>query len=310
MHWCISHILLSLGLSALQSVTTGPAQQRRMMAITSRQAPERVDVRAAPARSGSEPPPVRLRGVAKTFDNGFQAVDDADLDVRPGEFVSIVGVSGCGKSTLLRIIAGLITASRGSVEVLGTEVTRPRRDVGLMFQRPALLAWKTALENVLLPVGMHRRVTDDDLDEAMRLLDLFGLSGFEFRFPQQLSGGMQQRVALARLLMTGASVRLLDEPFGAVDELTREHLNLELLKIHDRDASATVLVTHNIFEAVLLSDRIVVMTPRPGTTAASVAVPLPRPRSWDMLQLPEFQRVAAEVRHRLVGQNPAAGESQ
>jgi NitT/TauT family transport system ATP-binding protein len=280
-----------------------------MMASTFRRARDPVVDASTTARSSDEARPIRLHGVAKTFDNGFEAVVDANLEVHPGEFVSIVGVSGCGKSTLLRIIAGLITASRGSVEVLGTEVTRPRRDVGLMFQRPALLAWKTSLENVLLPVGMHRRVTDADLDEAMRLLDLFGLSGFEFRFPQQLSGGMQQRVALARLLMTGASVRLLDEPFGAVDELTREHLNLELLKIHDRDSSATVLVTHNISEAVLLSDRIVVMTPRPGATTASIPVPLPRPRSWDMLQLPEFQRIAAEVRHRLVQPEPSGGAS-
>ena len=280
-----------------------------MMASTFRRSRDTVVDSSITARSSDEAPPIRLRSVAKTFDNGFEAVVDANLEVHPGEFVSIVGVSGCGKSTLLRVIAGLITASRGSVEVLGTEVTGPRRDVGLMFQRPALLAWKTALENVLLPVGMHRRVTDADLDEAMRLLDLFGLAGFEFRFPQQLSGGMQQRVALARLLMTGASVRLLDEPFGAVDELTREHLNLELLKIHDRDSSATVLVTHNIFEAVLLSDRIIVMTPRPGTTTASIPVSLPRPRSWDMLQLPEFQKIAAEVRHRLVRPEPSGGAS-
>ena len=269
------------------------------MAITVRRSNQQLgDVGDTGAAGGSDA--IRLHGVGKTFDNGFEALREADLEVRPGEFVSIVGVSGCGKSTLLRIIAGLVTPSHGSVTVHGTPVTGPRRDVGLMFQRPALLAWKTALENVLLPVGIHRRVTDADVTRAVGLLDLFGLEGFAFRFPQQLSGGMQQRVALARLLMTGASVRLLDEPFGAVDELTREHLNLELLKVHDQDSSATVLVTHNIFEAVLLSDRIVVMTPRPGTTAVDIPVPLPRPRSWDMLQLPEFQRIAAEVRHRLV----------
>jgi NitT/TauT family transport system ATP-binding protein len=281
-----------------------------MMASTFRRSRNSVVDASNTAHTSSEAPPIRLRDVAKTFDNGFQAVVDANLEVQAGEFVSIVGVSGCGKSTLLRIVAGLISASSGSVEVSGTTVTRPRRDVGLMFQRPALLAWKTALENVLLPVGIHRRVTAADLDRAMHLLDLFGLAGFEFRFPQQLSGGMQQRVALARLLMTGASVRLLDEPFGAVDELTREHLNLELLKIHDRDSSATVLVTHNIFEAVLLSDRIIVMTPRPGTTTASIPVPLPRPRSWDMLQLPEFQQIAAEVRHRLVRPDPSDGAAR
>lgn len=250
---------------------------------------------------------IRARGIAKTFENGFQAIDDADLEVDPGEFVSIVGVSGCGKSTLLRIIAGLVPTSRGSIEVRGTPVTAPRRDVGLMFQRPALLRWKTALENVLLPIELHRRTRESDIAEGMRLLALFGLEGFEFCFPEQLSGGMQQRVALARLLMTGASVRLLDEPFGAVDELTREHLNLELLKIHDQDSSATVLVTHNIFEAVLLSDRIIVMTPRPGTTASSIAVPLPRPRSWDMLQLPQFQQIVADTRQRLIRVDPSGG---
>jgi len=244
-------------------------------------------------------PAIELRGVGMTFDNGFHAVDGVDLTVQAGEFVSIVGVSGCGKSTLLRVIAGLVGASEGTVEVLGTNVLRPRRDVGLMFQRPALLDWKTALENVLVPVRLHRRVTTSDAEEAMRLLDLFGLDGFAHRFPRQLSGGMQQRVALARLHMTGAPVRLLDEPFGAVDEFTREHLNLQLLKVHEQGESATVLVTHNIFEAVLLSDRIVVMTPRPGRIAADIRVSLPRPRSIDMVQTPEFQAIALEARNRL-----------
>lgn len=246
-------------------------------------------------------PAIRLTDVAKTFENGFRAMQGIDLSIRPGEFVSLVGVSGCGKSTLLRVIAGLTSATQGSVEVLGTPVTRPRRDIGLMFQRSALLEWKTALENVLVPIGLHRRVTPADLAEAMRLLDLFGLDGFEHRFAPQLSGGMQQRVALARLIMTGASVRLLDEPFGAVDEFTREHLNLELLKVHEASLSTTVLVTHNIFEAVLLSDRVIVMTPRPGSIAADIPVDLPRPRTLDMVQTPEFQEIAHEARQRLVG---------
>lgn len=244
-------------------------------------------------------PAIQVRGVSKTFENGFHAMDSVDLTVQPGEFVSIVGVSGCGKSTLLRVIAGLIGASEGSVQVHGTDVLRPRRDVGLMFQKPALLDWKTALENVLVPVRLRRRVTTADIAEGKRLLDLFGLDGFAYRFPRQLSGGMQQRVALARLLMTGAPVRLLDEPFGAVDELTREHLNLQLLKVHEQGDSATVLVTHNIFEAVLLSDRIIVMTPRPGRIAADIRVPLPRPRSIEMMQTPEFQAIALEARNSL-----------
>ncbi|TDD28504.1 ABC transporter ATP-binding protein [Actinomadura sp. KC06] len=242
---------------------------------------------------------VRLRGVGKRFDGGVEAIRNLDLSVGPEEFVSIVGPSGCGKSTLLRVIAGLTPCADGSVHVHGEEVTAPRTDVGMMFQRPALLAWKTSLENALLPVRMHRKVRDGDLREAMRLLALFNLEGFEHHFPEQLSGGMQQRVALARLMMTGARVRLLDEPFGAVDELTRELLNLELLKIHERTASATLFVTHSVSEAVLLSDRIVVMTPRPGTVAADVTVSLPRPRSLDMAHSPEFQEFASTVRDGL-----------
>ncbi|TDD98170.1 ABC transporter ATP-binding protein [Actinomadura rubrisoli] len=239
---------------------------------------------------------VRLRGVGKRFGGGVEAIGGLDLSVGSEEFVSIVGSSGCGKSTLLRIIAGLVPNTSGSVEVHGEPVVAPRRDVGMMFQRPALLAWKTSLENVLLPVRMRRRVEDDDLREAMRLLGLFHLEGFEHHFPQQLSGGMQQRVALARLMMTGAGVRLLDEPFGAVDELTRELLNLELLRIHERTASSTIFVTHNITEAVLLADRVIVMTPRPGRIAADVAVHLERPRSLKMTYSPRFQEIALTVR--------------
>jgi NitT/TauT family transport system ATP-binding protein len=249
---------------------------------------------------------LELSGVSKTFENGFHAMEAVDLSIQPGEFVSIVGVSGCGKSTLLRILAGLTPATTGTVDVLGTPVAGPRRDVGLMFQRSALLDWKTAIENVLVPVRLHRRVTAADIREALRILDLFGLDGFAYRFPRQLSGGMQQRVAVARLLMTGATVRLLDEPFGAVDELTREHLNLELLKVHEQSGSTTVLVTHNIFEAVMLSDRVIVMTPRPGSVTADIPVGLPRPRSLDMVQTPAFQAIAADIRVRLLG--PAASE--
>ena len=269
-------------------------QTERMITLTQKTSS---GIAAAP---GARPQPaIQLRGINKTFDNGFHAMADVDLTIEAGEFVSIVGVSGCGKSTLLRVIAGLVRASEGTVNVMGTDVSRPRRDVGLMFQKPALLDWKTALENVLVPVGLHRRIATSDIREGKRLLDLFGLDGFAYRFPRQLSGGMQQRVALARLLMTGAPVRLLDEPFGAVDELTREHLNLELLKVHEQGESTTLLVTHNIFEAVLLSDRIIVMTPRPGRIAADIRVPLPRPRSIDMVQTPQFQAIALEARNAL-----------
>jgi NitT/TauT family transport system ATP-binding protein len=269
---------------------------RSVLLVVTRSAPSELVV-PDPAQSV---PAICVRGIRKTFDDaGVAAIDHLDLSVSPGEFVSVVGLSGCGKSTLLRIVAGLIPATEGTVQVHGEAVTAPRDDVGLMFQRPALLAWKTALENVLVPVRMHRKVSDEDVREAMRLLGLFRLDGFEHHFPQQLSGGMQQRVALARLLMTGARVRLLDEPFGSVDELTRERLNLELLAIHERSASAALFVTHNIFEAVLLSDRVIVMTPRPGRIAAVVSVVLPRPRAADMVYTPEFQEIAREVRGSL-----------
>ncbi|MDF5753577.1 ABC transporter ATP-binding protein [Spongiactinospora sp. TRM90649] len=242
---------------------------------------------------------MRLSGVGKRFDNGLDAVHDLSLTVAADEFVAIVGASGCGKSTLLRIIAGLVPGTSGSVEVHGEKVTAPRADVGMMFQRPALLEWRTALENVLLPVRMHRGIGGDDVAEAARLLRLFHLSGFEHHFPRQLSGGMQQRVALARLLMSGAKVRLLDEPFGALDELTRELLNTQLAEIHGRAASATILVTHSVSEAVLLADRVVVMTARPGTIAADVAIPLPRPRPISVVHTPEFQELALTVRDGL-----------
>lgn len=254
-------------------------------------------------------PAIRLTDVAKTFENGFSAMQGIDLSIYPGEFVSLVGLSGCGKSTLLRVIAGLTSATNGSVDVLGSPVAGPRRDIGLMFQRSALLEWKTALENVLVPIGLHRRVKPADLAEGMRWLNLFGLAGFEHRFAPQLSGGMQQRVALARLMMTGADVRLLDEPFGAVDEFTREHLNLELLKVHEQSRSTTVLVTHSIFEAVLLSDRVIVMTSRPGSIAADIPVDLPRPRTLDMVQSADFQRIAHEVRVSLGGLVVADGSA-
>lgn len=245
-------------------------------------------------------PAVSVRNVGKIFGNGTEALRDVNFSVEQGEFVAVVGASGCGKSTLLRIIAGLVASTAGDVHVLGTPVDGPSRQIGVMFQVPALLAWKTALDNVLVPVKLRRRVTNDDVTDGLRWLHLFGLEGFESRFPEQLSGGMQQRVALARLMMTGASVRLLDEPFGSVDELTREHLNEQLAEVHEKTSSATVLITHNIYEAVLLSDRVVVMSPRPGTIAADIPVPLPRPRTLDLVRSTDFTDITALVRDNLV----------
>ncbi|MCD6013935.1 MAG: transporter related protein [Solirubrobacterales bacterium] len=234
---------------------------------------------------------ILAENVTKEFEGGVRALDDVDLSARPGEFVSIVGPSGCGKSTMLRLIAGLIPLSGGTITVNGRQVTEPRQDIALMFQRPTLLPWQTALQNVLLPPKLGKNLDQGAERQAYELLDLVGLSGFEHTYPRHLSGGMQQRVALARLLMVGVDVLLLDEPFAAVDQLTRERLNLELLRVHERLSATALLVTHNIQEATLLADRVIVMTPRPGRIADVIDVPLPRPRAPEMLAEPEFQEL-------------------
>jgi NitT/TauT family transport system ATP-binding protein len=227
----------------------------------------------------------------KQFEGGVLAVDRVSFEVAPGEFVSIVGPSGCGKSTLLRLIAGLIPLSGGNISVNGVGVIEPRQDVALMFQRPTLLPWRTALQNVLLPPKLSGKLDDAAERQAYELLDLVGLTGFEHTYPRHLSGGMQQRVALARLLMVGVDVLLLDEPFAAVDQLTRERLNIELLHVHERMSATALLVTHNITEAILLADRVIVMTPRPGRIADIIDVPFGRPRSQQMVAEPGFQEL-------------------
>ncbi len=237
------------------------------------------------------------RSLGKTFANGsVVALEGATFDIRPGSFVSLVGPSGCGKSTLLRLIAGLIERTSGQVSVHGTDVSGPRTDVAMMFQKATLLDWRTAIENVLLPTEMARSVTKDDQKHAAELLKLVGLEEFLFAFPSQLSGGMQQRVALARLLQTGADVLLLDEPFGALDEFTRERLNVELMRIVGEVKATTLFVTHNIAEAIFLADQVFVMTPRPGRIAATIDVPFERPRPLSLQTSPEFNTLVAEVR--------------
>jgi NitT/TauT family transport system ATP-binding protein len=226
------------------------------------------------------------------------ALEDATFTVPDRNFTAVLGPSGCGKSTLLRLIAGLVS-HEGRLEVRGEVVRGPRPDVGMMFQRPTLLPWRSALENVLLPTVIKGRVTDQDREQALRYLHLVGLEGFEFSYPRQLSGGMQQRTALARLLMTGAEVLLLDEPFGALDEFTRERLNVELVRIHQEIGATTLFVTHNIAEAVFLADEILVMTPHPGRLAAVVDVPFERPRDIELQRTSAFTDVVFEVRELL-----------
>jgi NitT/TauT family transport system ATP-binding protein len=234
---------------------------------------------------------ITVTDAVKQFEGGVLAIDHVSFDATAGEFVSVVGPSGCGKSTLLRLIAGLIPLTDGSISVNGLEVTEPRQDVALMFQRPTLLPWRTALENALLPPKLSGKLNEDAVREAYELLALVGLDGFEHTYPRHLSGGMQQRVALARLLMVGVEVLLLDEPFAAVDQLTRERLNLELLRVHERLTATALLVTHNIQEAILLADRVIVMTPRPGRIADVIEVPFERPRVQEMVAERDFQEL-------------------
>ena len=240
---------------------------------------------------------IEANEVSKSFGGGSViALEGASFAIEKGSFASLVGPSGCGKSTLLRIIAGLIPKSGGSLRVNGHEIEAPRKDVGMMFQRPTLLEWRTAMENVLLPTEIERKPTTADKRRARDLLHMVGLKDFEFSFPRQLSGGMQQRVALARLLQTGAEVLLLDEPFGALDEFTRERLNVELMRIVASVGTTTLFVTHNIPEAIFLADKVMVMTPRPGRLARIVDVPFARPRDPSLQQTPEFNTLVTEVR--------------
>lgn len=257
-------------------------------------------VEADPAESlHSDEVVIESNALTKAFGDSVIALQGASFQVRKGAFISLVGPSGCGKSTLLRLVAGLLERTSGSLKVHGEEVTDPRTDIGMMFQKPVLLDWRTAVENVLLPSEIKGEVNDSEKRRAMEALQLVGLKGFEFHFPRQLSGGMQQRVALARLLQTGADILLLDEPFGALDEFTRERLNIELMRIVNDVTTTTLFVTHNITEAIFLADQVMVMTPRPGRLARVIDVPFERPRSLDLQLTPEFNEIESEVREVL-----------
>ncbi|MCR3749089.1 ABC transporter ATP-binding protein [Lentzea californiensis] len=230
---------------------------------------------------------ITISGVSHSF-GGVHALDGIDLEVGEHEFVAVIGRSGCGKSTLLRLVAGLLSPSAGEILVAGSPVTRPRGDVSVMFQRPALLPWRTVLANVLLPAEVLG--LGDQRDRAHELLELAGLGGFEKRLPHELSGGMQQRVSLCRSLIQSPRVMLVDEPFSALDAITRTELSEELQRVQLARPRAVVFVTHSIDEAVLLADRIVVLSPRPGRIHRVVEVDLPRPRALGQVELDEVSR--------------------
>lgn len=225
-----------------------------------------------------------------------KAVEDVSLSIREGEFVALVGPSGCGKTTLLRILGGLLSKTAGEVLLKGTFVDGPRRDIGIVFQNPVLLPWRTVLDNVFLPIEVLRLDKQEYLETARELIRLVGLEGFERKYPFELSGGMQQRNAIVRALIFDPSLLLMDEPFGALDAMTREHMNLELLRIWDERRKTVFFITHSIPEAAFLADRVLVMSSRPGRIVGTVKIDLPRPRDRDMMSSPEFGELTKKTR--------------
>lgn len=254
-----------------------------------------------PAATGSGPA-VRIEAVAKRYGSGARAVEaigSVDLELRPGTTTALVGPSGCGKSTLLRIIAGLESVSSGAVTIDGAapDALRERGDIAVAFQDASLLPWRSVESNLALALRLTGRPHDPA--RIAELLALVGLAGFERARPSQLSGGMRQRAAIARCLVTRPRLLLLDEPFGAVDELTRRRLNLELPAVWQSQPTTSLLVTHSITEAVLLSDEIVVMSPRPARVAARIPVDIDKPRRAEHLAAPEFADLVRRVEHEL-----------
>jgi NitT/TauT family transport system ATP-binding protein len=244
---------------------------------------------------------VRVDGLTKTFETG-PAVQHLSFEIQENEFVTLVGPSGCGKSTTLRMISGLMRPTQGRVTIRGMEVDGPIGDVGMVFQSPVLLPWRTTITNVLFTAEMRGKNPGGYRQRALGLIKLASLEGFEERYPYELSGGMQQRVAICRALLLNPSLLLMDEPFGALDIMTREKMGFELQKIWSANKTTVLFVTHSITEAVLLSDLIVVMTARPGKAKAVIPVGLPRPRDVKTLRDPRFVELAASVRDNIEAQ--------
>jgi NitT/TauT family transport system ATP-binding protein len=255
------------------------------------------------------PPVIELAGVGHVFETrgGGQvtALQSVDLTLRRHEFVSVIGPSGCGKSTILRLVAGLLRPASGQVSIFGQPVTEPRDEIGVVFQRPTLLPWLDVTANVLFPMRhKHGRVDERDRERARALIRTVGLEDFAGRLPAELSGGMQQRVAIARSLLHDPDILLMDEPFSALDALTRDEMSIELLRIWSERPKTVVFVTHSIQEAVLLSDRIVVMSPRPGRVERIIDVPIGRPRGLETLADPVLHARVDDIR-RSVFSRPA-----
>jgi NitT/TauT family transport system ATP-binding protein len=215
------------------------------------------------------------------------ALSGIDFSIKQGEFISIVGPSGCGKTTLLNILAGLISKTSGSAKIAGHEVVKPLKEVGMVFQAPTLLPWRTIKENIMIPVEVQKLDKESHLQRADDLIKLVGLDGFENKYPNELSGGMQQRAGICRALVHSPAVLLMDEPFGALDAMTREYMNLELIRIWQESKQTILFVTHSISEAVFLSDRVIVLSPRPGRIAEIIDINIPRTRDLAIMSSDE-----------------------
>ena len=255
-----------------------------------------MDRLASPAtRAGTE---IIISGVSKTFRRGdteTRALAGVDLHITAGEFVAIVGPSGCGKSTLLQLIAGLLELTEGAVTIGGKTIRSPHTELGIVFQKPILLEWRNVLNNVLLQMELRKRNDPDRMARARSLLASVGLAEFEDRYPHELSGGMQQRVAIVRALIHAPPLLLMDEPFGALDALTREQMRIDLEELWLSSGQTVVFITHSIDEAVLLSDRVVVMSPRPGKVERVIEIELPRPRGLGARKLPAFSEAVESI---------------
>ncbi len=257
----------------------------------------------------NRPPAIRLEQVDKRYatrDGSVYALGSTDLRVAQGEFVVLLGPSGCGKTTLLRMIGGLIAPSRGRLRIMErdlwhgeTRLASAVSGLGMVFQEANLFPWLTIEDNIALPLELKGTSKSERRARARQLAGLVGISGFEMRWPYELSGGMRQRAAIARALAHDPDILLMDEPFGALDALTRDAMNIELQTIWTETRKTIVLVTHSIIEAVFLADRVVLLSPRPGRIDSVVDVPFPRPRSLDVQTLEGFQAIAAGLRHRL-----------
>lgn len=244
-------------------------------------------------------PALQMTGVGLTYPTrrgATEALTSVDLRVEQGEFVALLGPSGCGKSTLLRLAAGLLAPTTGHVQVAGEPIVRPDRRTGVVFQKPNLLPWKTVRDNVLVPAQTLGLEPTAARLRADALLDLVGLQAFADGYPQERSGGMQQRVGIARMLLPDPALLLMDEPFAALDALSREHLTQELQRIWSVDAKSVLFITHSIPEALFLADRILVMSARPGRIVEDLRIGLPRPRTLDTLDTPEFAALARRLR--------------